>query len=577
VTGIIIFILVLSLLIFVHELGHFLAAKWCNIYVDRFSIGMPPRVAGFRIGETDYCISALPLGGYVKMAGQEDAPLSDEEREKEYGHVPPERFFNAKPVWQRFIVLVAGPLMNLFLAFAIYIYIAASGAEVPVSDLEARVGVVREDAPAETAPLWELEGDAWSADTGTEPDAKGWRTGDLVLRLDGEPVKNMNELALNLILGGPGVEHEFVLQRERLDGTVTRYYSVVAPELLDPEESDYPMIGVGAYSGAQIDAILPDHAAADSVLQAGDIVRAVNGEWVDRGTFVDRVSQTEEGQTLSLTVERDGEFLQAEVTPTTYGRITGAVIGPFYDPETGEGAEEAPVVRVVEDEYAENANLRRFDRIVQVEGEPATAKQLYELEKARPGGTLDVTIKRPTTVFGIAFSPDYFGWVLPPEEVQTSLPVESVRAIGVTLDSPTVYDQASVTEILPRAWEECRKQIGMVTGTLSALFSGAVSAKELGGPVTIARVTMAAAESGWERLFRTTAFISLNLFILNLLPLPVLDGGQIVLITLEAIRRKPLSMKTQERIQTVGVACLLGLMLYVTWNDLDRLLDTFIP
>ncbi|MFM1918892.1 MAG: hypothetical protein RLZZ303_526, partial [Candidatus Hydrogenedentota bacterium] len=109
-TGFVVFILVLSLLVFVHELGHFLAAKACNIYCDRFSIGMPPRLFGFKWGETDYCIGALPFGGFVKMAGQEDAPLSDEEREATYGHVPSDRWFNNKPVYQRIIVLVAGPL-----------------------------------------------------------------------------------------------------------------------------------------------------------------------------------------------------------------------------------------------------------------------------------------------------------------------------------------------------------------------------------------------------------------------------------------------------------------------------------
>src|SRR5512147_1887991 len=97
--GILIFLAVLSTLVFWHELGHFIAAKVCGIYVDQFSIGMPPRLFGVKIGETDYCVSALPIGGYVKMAGQEDAPRSAEEREKEYAHVPPHRFYNNKPVW----------------------------------------------------------------------------------------------------------------------------------------------------------------------------------------------------------------------------------------------------------------------------------------------------------------------------------------------------------------------------------------------------------------------------------------------------------------------------------------------
>jgi len=154
--NLLVFIVVLGVLIFFHEMGHFLAAKACGIYVDRFSLGMPPRVAGIRLGETDYCIGALPIGGYVKMAGQEDAPLSEEEREKDYGHVPPERWYNNKPVWQRMIVIVAGPLMNLLLGILLYGIVAAAGTRVPESEISTRAGFVKPESPAASAPLYRM-------------------------------------------------------------------------------------------------------------------------------------------------------------------------------------------------------------------------------------------------------------------------------------------------------------------------------------------------------------------------------------------------------------------------------------
>ena len=129
--GIIVFLLVLGLLIFVHELGHFVAAKACGVYCNRFSLGMPPRLIGFKFGETDYCLGALPFGGYVKMAGQEDAPMTEEEREKEYGHIPAHRWLNNRPLWQRVVVFAAGPFMNLVLAVILYAAVAAAGAEGP--------------------------------------------------------------------------------------------------------------------------------------------------------------------------------------------------------------------------------------------------------------------------------------------------------------------------------------------------------------------------------------------------------------------------------------------------------------
>ena len=428
-------------------------------------------------------------------------------------------------MWQRFVVLVAGPLMNLFLAFVVYLGIAAYGAEVPVSELEARVGMVREDAPAESAPLWKLEEGESRTDTSTEPDARGWQTGDLIVSLNGEPLQNITNLAMKLILAGPGVEHEVVLKRESPDGSTARYFTVVAPELLDPEKHDYPMIGAGAYDGAEVKTIMPGLAASESDLQEGDIIRALDGSWVDFSTFSERIRKTEEGQSVALLVERDGDTLETELTPTTFGFISGAAIGLRYDPNTGENADALPEIRSMKEEWSQQTNLQRFDKILEIDGEPATAKLLFETERGRPGGSMEVTVQRPPMLLGLAL-PEIFGFIAPSKTFSATIPVESVRQIGVTLGPEMVFDRASASEILPRAWQECRTQVGMVTGTLGALFSGAVSAKELGGPITIARVTMAAAEDSAVRVLRTMAFISLNLFILNLLPLPVLDADK---------------------------------------------------
>src|SRR5690606_16116775 len=130
------------------------AAKACGVYCDRFSLGMPPRVWGFKWGETDYCIGALPIGGYVKMAGQEDAPRSAEERDREYAHVPAERFYSSKPVWQRSIIIFAGPFMNLVLGVFLYGVVAYFGAEVPESKVDNRVGAVLPGSPAAEAPMY---------------------------------------------------------------------------------------------------------------------------------------------------------------------------------------------------------------------------------------------------------------------------------------------------------------------------------------------------------------------------------------------------------------------------------------
>jgi regulator of sigma E protease len=556
-----IFVGVLSLLIFVHELGHFLAAKACNIYCDQFSIGMPPRVFGFKWGETDYCIGALPLGGYVKMAGQEDAPLSEEEREQTYGHVSPERFFNNKPVYQRIFVLLAGPFMNLLLAFLIYLFIAARGAEVPVSEIEARIGMIGENTPALTAPLWLLEGDETTADTTAPADATGWKTGDLLLTMNGSPIKNIRDVAMNGMLKGDGTPHTFLLQREESDGTTRRYFTEVAPKKMT-EEDEYPRIGVAPYDGALVKELLPGAPGEQAGLQPNDLIVRINAQPVDRATFIDQVEKVPEGESLTLTVKRGEALVDVSIAPRTLGRMNEMYTIPHFNPVSGEEADAVPVIASISKEFAESSGLQPKDRIIEVNGQPATAKLFYESERDNPGGSMAVKIERPAVLFGLLRGAS---------TLEATLPIASVRAVGVTLGSPTIFDRAEPAEILPRAWQECSQQVGIVVSTLRALFTATVSVKELGGPVMIAQVTMQAAQMGWEPLFRTTAFISLNLFILNLLPLPVLDGGQIVLNLVEGIRRKPLSLDIQGRIQMVGVVMIIALMLFVTWNDVSRL------
>jgi regulator of sigma E protease len=481
--------------------------------------------------------------------------------------VPSDRWFNNKPVWQRIFVLVAGPLMNLFLAFGIYLFIAARGAEVPASELEARVGAIESGAPAETAPLWLLDGEATSTDTSRPADAEGWKTGDLLLTMNGMPVKNVGEIAMNGILKGAGATHEFLLERESPDGSKARYLSKVSPKLIR-EGDEYPRIGIAPFDAALVKEVMPGAPGAAAGLKADDLIIRMNGAPVDRSTFIDRIEKTPEGELLQLAVKRGDSVIDVAVSPMTLGRLTDVSTSPYFNPVTGEGADEVPVVSGVTKEFSETSKLLPKDRIVKVNGEPATNKLLYDAERNSPDGKLSVEVERPAVLFGL---------MRPASTYTTELPVASVRAVGVTLGSPFVFHRADPSEILPQAWRECRQQVGVVVGTVQALVTGKVSAKELGGPLMIADVTMQAAEMGWERLFRTTAFISLNLFILNLLPLPVLDGGQIVVNLIEAVRRKPLSFVIQERIQQVGVLMLIALMLFVTWNDVNRFIVGLIP
>ncbi len=634
--GIIVFLLVLGLLIFFHEMGHFLAAKACGVFVDRFSLGMPPRIVGFKWGDTDYCIGALPIGGYVKMAGQEDSPRSEEEQMADYAHVPKEKWFSEKPIWQRYVIIVAGPAMNLVLAFFLYVIAAAVGGEVPMHKVDNRVGEIEATMPAATARMWAYGEDGASPDTSTEPDAYGWQTGDRVLSIDGQQVRAiMPDLVIEAMLGNSG-QRSVEIERTEDDGTIQRYVSLVTPVEDETDPDAPPQFGVGSYNAALVGNILSGEPAANAGLKPGDTIVAVDGEPTERDSLTKYI-QEHMGEEIDIVVERDGEKLDLALTPRRNGRLLDVIVLPplniysYIDesnppaiseestiakskglaPGTeitsigGEpanwatvkswlGAEgsvslalsdgtelelsaaealnlatgydtDAPVTVGLSTD--ESIGLKRNDKIVAVNGQPATVGMLATLQDELAGQTMELKIERAPVLLGLLRGG---------EEFEVEVPVQEVGAIGVVWGEEKVFHRFPAAEVAPEALARAKQDANRVISTLYKLGTGQVSAKNLGGPVMIYQATTSQWQQGMIWLLHITAFISVNLAIFNLLPLPVLDGGQCVLLALEAIRRKPLEMAIVERIQMAGVLLLIGLMLFVTMNDIQRLITGYL-
>ncbi|HOE65884.1 MAG TPA: site-2 protease family protein [Candidatus Hydrogenedentes bacterium] len=554
---IVVFVFVLGLLVFVHELGHFVAAKSCGIYCARFSLGMPPRVWGFQWGDTDYCIGALPIGGYVKMAGQEDKPLSDEERQQEYGDVPPDRWFNNKTVWQRVIVIVAGPLMNLALGFVLYGIVAAMGGLVPESKIDNRIGYIEPGSPAQTAPLHRMT-EGGGMDFARPPDAVGWKTGDRILSVGGKPVDNILDVAMRAILGGENMT-EVVLERADATGGSTRYLSPVQPRILD--DSKHPRFGVQPFSTALVKAVTPGMPAAD-VIQPGDVIVRLNGELIDSQTFTRTVESLPAGQSVVLEVEREGRRVPATIVPATVGRMKGVRFFPWLDEEM-EKSQDAPLtVLGTTPDMKEKTDLRAGDVVVAIDGQPATPVLLRGYEKDRPGQTVTLTIKRPDV---------WFGLLRKGETKQVVVAIDEVRAVGMEWDTKMTYQRVPPAQVVPEAFARGIRALSVTMETLIGLTTGNVTPKELGGPVLIYQATTGAARMGYTWLLEMTAFISVNLCVFNLLPLPVLDGGQLVFLAIEGVRRKPVSLRIQEWVQQAGLVLIVALILYVTYNDLVRI------
>ncbi len=641
---VLVFILVLGLLIFFHELGHFVAAKACNIYCDRFSLGMPPRIFGIKVGETDYCVGALPIGGYIKMAGQEDAPASDEEREKDYGHVPPERWFNNRPLWQRFIVILAGPCMNFALAVVLYGIVAAMGGNVPESEMDNRIGQIRADSPASMAQLFEVED--WEADVdfSGQPDATGLMTGDRIVQINGVDVEGFMDIAISSVLGNESKLDVFV-ERIMQDDSVARFKTQIEPQILD-EDSEMAMIGVGPYDSALVAYPEPGTPAHEEGIKAGDLIVRANGEIVDKGTFGMLVAALTENESINVEVERDGERLEIDLRPRVNGRFKGVSFdsssvalaslkedGPLeivykskaFAKETGlslggiitridgkeatvdlmrrlertmpgsdtvtielvEGVEPIetsvknvvqaltsfddfalPEVLLVGAAYKDEFGLMRRDIVLEIDGVDATGQLLRETRRNRIGETVKFKVKRPAIMWGL----------LRKEEIlDAEVAVSPVGQVGVVWDVKTAFYKCPASQIVPEAFRQSFKTLGLTVTTLKLLLTGRLSAKNLGGPVMIAQVVTSAAHVGLAWLLKMTAFISINLFFFNLLPLPVLDGGLIFFMGIEAVRRKPMPPEVFARIQQVGLVLILGLVLFVTYNDIERIWRNFMP
>lgn len=417
------FVVVLGLLIFFHEAGHFLVAKLFRVRVLVFSFGFGKRLFGFQAGDTDYRVSLIPLGGYVRMAG-------DNPEENQPGN--PDEFLS-KPKWQRFLILVAGPAMNLFLAVGIFAMVDMIGVEQ--RKVMAVVGEVKAGEPASKA---------------------GLQAGDRITVVNGEPINDFDDLRLAISMhAGTPLRVDYVRGGQKLTTTMT-------PRR---EESDFGPVGragIVPFEEAIVGRVLPDTIAAKAGLHTGDRIVGVNGKPVTQYADFESAIVASKGAPLAVDLQRGGTTLHA---------ILGAV--PLKD----------------------NDSYRGF--------------------------------LPPTTTRKLSFGD-------------------------------------AVSDSLEQNW----KMLRFAGAAVQRLFTAQGSVKELSGPLQIARISGEMFRRGWVATVLLMSMISLQLGIMNLLPIPVLDGGHIMVLLIEGVVRRDLSMRVKERIQQLGFALLAALMIVVIYNDI---------
>jgi regulator of sigma E protease len=429
VTTLLAFLFVLGVLIFVHELGHFVMARRVGVRVLTFSLGFGPKLLKIKRGDTEYCISAIPLGGYVKMAGENP----------EDGRTGAADEFLSKTKWQRFQVLIMGPIMNLVLAVVVMAVVLYQGAPRPLFERQPVViGTFGEDSAAAKA---------------------GLRVGDRVVSVDGEPVANWEEYSNAIV---PKAKREVNIGYVR-DGRPA-YVKVVPAGYSKYELGD---LGIRPLVHPQIVAVIKGQAADQAGLKVGDVVVAVEGKADAPYEELIAAIRAHTDQPLKVTVKRGTERQEITVTPRKIG--DKAMVGATFS--------------------------------------------FYETYTVEPG------------------------------------PLEAVKLS------------------VEQNWDWTR-QIG---DTLRGLVTRDTPMNQLMGPVAIADLSGSAATAGWIPLFTLLAMISLNLGLMNLLPIPVLDGGHITILALEGLARRDFSLKVKEKMLGAGFVLLLMLMLTVIYNDLMRI------
>ena len=430
------FLFVLGVLVFIHELGHFLLARWNGVRVLTFSLGFGPKLFKVRKGDTEYCISAVPLGGYVKMAGENpDDPQTGADDE-----------FLAKSKWQRFQILIAGPAMNILLAVVLLALVLMRGAEVlAYLDRPAVVGLIQPGSPAEKAGLQ-------PGDQITQFGTAGVRTWEhLEMAVASRPER---EVDVTILRSG---KEEHLKVRPDLTELKTR----------NDARFEIGTIGVLPDTYPRVASFVAGKPAESSGLKPGDVILAVDGERMVFGPqVVETISKKTGDKPIEFRVRRDGAELTIPVTP--YKEGDASKVGMYMSEET-----------------------RSY---------------------------------KPT-------------------------PLE---AVGMSV-------QRNI------------EMAGMIIGTLKDLVTGEASPKQLMGPIGIAQVSGEAARTDLIALLGLMASISLNLGLLNLMPIPVLDGGHIFIMAIETISRRDFSLQVKEKMLFVGFVLLMTLMVTVIYNDLTRI------
>jgi regulator of sigma E protease len=544
------FVILLGILVFVHEFGHFIVARLNGVRVEVFSLGFGKKIFQYKRGDTNYCISIVPLGGYVKMFGdQPGAEVSEADKAHSFTH---------KNVWRRISIVLAGPLMNFFFAVLVFFIVAIIGEDF-------RTTAVGDISPETKAYQF------------------GLRSGDKVVAVNDTAITTWDELDSRL---AELHDQQAILQVQRADtpSPIAVKVDVAAkpnPNVLSTDPIVGEVEGLTSLSKATRVGVMKNSPLAAAGLKSGDIITAVNGTKVSYWRELDSVLQKQDTKApLVLDIERyptsESESVDsAEVSKSETMSLTLAPIGLAQYSMATLKIENSEVYlgAVIKDSPAEAAGLLPGDRLVKMNtikinqwDDVVAAVKTYDGKNP-----VQVHVDRNGESLSMSIVPKLFTQMTAGglEESRYSIGIKPyVNYANPEVINVSTSDLGKALKLgTKRTWDVSV----MTVMSFVRLIQGRVSPKNIGGVISIGKAASETFKIGASQFLRMMGLISVNLFILNLLPIPVLDGGHLLFYLIEGVKGAPVSIKKMEYAQQIGMFLLMGLMVLALFNDFSRL------
>lgn len=554
-------IILLGVLVAFHELGHFLFAKALGVRVLTFSIGFGPKIWGFTKGETEYRLSAIPLGGYIRMFGESlEEELTEDEKKISFMH---------QAIWKKSLIAFAGPLFNFILP-VILLFFLLLGKEQTMAP---RIGTLVKDGAADRA---------------------GLKVDDLIKSVNGQPIVSFNDLA-DLIAKNPGTELSFDLSRKTALGLENLNVKVKpdGKSSMNPLEKGERVGRIGIMPAIEKPVILLNDESpwAKAGLKSFDEIKKIGDKDISSANDLMLALPLAPGVLIQVERQNNDVVEKIDIHSPSINSFVGdlSIDGTVNDLEdknqawlkqaqeqwqknAGLSLANGTITEITSGSVAENLGLKIKDRIVSLDGELYLSSM--QLQQAF------VSDAKNTHVLGI-IRPNGTGFL-----TKVAIPSEKVDKIDMNSDGTSmlglkIMDGFKAGEVIERnigplealkkAFDQTVSIAVMTAKSLWLLVKRDVPASQIGGPIMLFDVASQAAKKGLEFYIFIMCLLSVNLGLLNLLPIPALDGGHLLLFSIEAVQRKPLTQKTRAIATQIGIAILLTLMAFALFNDLSRI------